>query len=138
MITIDIVFYLPEVLSTPCGNHLCKNHVDVHATEENMLFNRNYVRQRQLLDGCHLEINFEFLHNTLKAENRDPISNSGGVQRIKMPELKSFNMFSLSWQLQWNNIKLNLFRESKQSILTTRPGAHGMSDPIWGPFVDEK
>ena len=66
MITIDIVFYLPEVLSTPCGNHLCKNHVDVHATEENMLFNRNYVRQRQLLDGCHLEINFEVLHNTLK------------------------------------------------------------------------
>ena len=55
-----------------------------------------------------------------------------------MPELKSFNMFSLSWQLQWNNIKLNLFRESKQSILTTRPGAHGMSDPFSGPFVDEK
>ena len=62
MITIDIVFYLPEVLSTPCGNHLCKNHVDVYATEEKMLFNGNYVRQRQLLDGCHSEINFEFLH----------------------------------------------------------------------------
>ena len=27
-----------------------------------MLFNGNYVRQRQLLDGCHSEINFEFLH----------------------------------------------------------------------------
>ena len=62
MITLEIVFYLPEVLSTPCGNHLCKNHVDVYATEEKMLFNGNYVRQRQLLDGCHSEINFEFLH----------------------------------------------------------------------------
>ena len=41
MITLEIVFYLPEVLSTPCGNHLCKNHVDVYATEENMLFNGN-------------------------------------------------------------------------------------------------